>query len=243
MSQESIQAWVAVVGALLAATLGLLKYFNYRSKRDRVAAVGESFLAVVEALASDNLTKRMAAAVLLRRFFDSGTEQGSAGTPYVKEAIALIAGMLREEQPPRIQKVLADGLRYATDLKGADLQRCDLKNAYLGARSGTQHIVDLSDADLFEADCTGASLRQALAVKTVFYGAVLERATLADADCREADFRDAKLAGAKFSGARIDGARFAGAVSVPEEVALLLDEKSVGRPGSIVGPRPAPAPA
>ena len=105
----------------LAAVLGILKYFNYKTKRDRRAAVGTAFASTVEALASDNETKRMAAAVLLRRFFDRGTEQGEAGTPYLQETIEVIAGMLRETQPERLQKVLADGLRYARNLTGADL--------------------------------------------------------------------------------------------------------------------------
>jgi len=33
MSTSAIQAWVAIVGALLTALLGLLRYFNYKSKR------------------------------------------------------------------------------------------------------------------------------------------------------------------------------------------------------------------
>lgn len=83
MSAAMIQAWTGVLAGLLAAVLGLFKYFNYKSKRDRKAAVGASFSATVDALASENDTRRMAAAVLLRRFFDPRTEQGEAGTPYL----------------------------------------------------------------------------------------------------------------------------------------------------------------
>ena len=36
----------------------------------------------------------------------------------------------------RLRKVLADGLRYARDLRGADLQRYNLRNAYLGWKQG-----------------------------------------------------------------------------------------------------------
>ncbi|MFC7447357.1 pentapeptide repeat-containing protein [Rhodococcus daqingensis] len=234
MTPEAIQGWLAVVGGVLAALLGIFKYFNYRSKRDLRAAVGASFASTVDALSSDNETSRMAGAVLLRRFFDRRTEQGAAGTPYVTEAIELIAGMLREEQPPRIQKVLADGLRYAIDLRRADLQNCDLRNAYIGMKRGDRRGVDLSAADLFESDCAGASFRKVVALKTVFYRARLEGAVLTDADCRDADFREAKLMGAMFDGAQIEGARFAGAEGIPVEVANLLDEHKVGRPGAVV---------
>jgi Pentapeptide repeats (8 copies) len=232
--QETAQGWVAIVGGLLTAVLGLLKYFNYRSKRDRIAAVGTSFNTTVDGLASDNDISRMVAALLLRRFFDRHTEQGSAGTPYIKEAVGVIAGMLREQQSPRLQKALADGLRYAIDLRDADLQHCNLQNAYLGLKRGDAQSLDLSGADLFEADCTGASLRSVIANETVFYSAVLEGTTLTDAHCQGADFRDARLSGAKFAGASIAGAKFAGASGIPGEVARLLDKDQVGRPGAVV---------
>jgi Pentapeptide repeats (9 copies) len=237
MSPETIQSWVTVVGALLAAVLGLFKYFNYRTRRDRRAAVGASFALTVDALASDNSTSRMAGAVLLRRFFDTQTEQGEAGRPYVKEAIEVMAGMLREEQPARVQKVLADGLRYARELQQADLQNCDLGNGYIGKKKGDDRRADLSQADLYGAQCVRTSFREVIARETVFLEAVLEKAVFVDADCRKADFRRSKLAGAKFAGAQIGGAKFDGAEGIPENVAGLLDEQMVGRPGAVV-PQP-----
>ena len=234
MSPEAVQGWVAVAGGFIAAVLGLLKYFNYRTKRDRRAAVGASFALTIDALASENGTSRMAGAVLLRRFFDSQTEQGAAGRPYVREAIEVMAGMLREVQPPRVQKVLADGLRYARDLQEADLQNCDLKNAYIGKKAGDRWAVNLSRADLFGAVCTRASFKEVTARETVFLECVLEKAVFTGVDCRNADFRRAKLSGARFEDALIGGARFEGAEAIPEEVAALLDEHLVGRPDGVV---------
>ncbi len=254
VSAGAIQAWVGVVGALLGAVVTIFKYFRYQSRRDLRAAVGASFASTVDALASTNETSRMAGAVLLRRFFDHRTEQGAAGTPYVKETIELIAGMLRGEQPPYIQKVLSDGLRYAVDLQNADLQHCDLRKAYIGKKTGDERAVDLSEADLFESKCAGASFKEVIACNTVFYNAGLQGTVLSKANCEEADFRDAKceeadfrdancknadfreanLFKSKFGGANIEGARFAGAKGIPDEVASLLDEDKVGRPGAVV---------
>lgn len=234
LSPETVQGWVAVVGGLAAAVFGLFKYFNYRSRRDRLAEVGASFASTVEALASDNATSRMAGAVLLRRFFDRRTEQGALGRPYVKEATELMAGMLREEQPPRLQKVLADGLRYARDLQDSDLQNCDLSNAYLGKKAGDAAAVDLSRADLYGARCDNASFKAVIACEAVFLEAHLRKAVFVGADCRNADFRWAVLDGAKFEGARIGGARFEGAEGVPDEVAALLDDGLVGRRDAVV---------
>jgi hypothetical protein len=182
VSPDLVQGWIAVLGALGAAVLGVFKYFNYRSKKDRLAEVGAAFGLTVEALASDNQTSRMAGAVLLRRFFDRHTEQGAVGRPYVKEAIEVMAGMLREEQPSHVQKVLADGLRYAHELQGADLQNCDLRNAYIGRKAGDDSAVDLSKADLYGANCDRASFKETRARETVFMGAVLTKAVFIDAD-------------------------------------------------------------
>jgi uncharacterized protein YjbI with pentapeptide repeats len=239
VSTADVQVWVAIVGGFLAAILGILRYFNYRTRRDRVAAVGDSFTVTVEALASDNVTRRMAAAVLLRRFFDPRTEQGSAGAPYLRETIEVIAGMLREPQAVLLQKVLADGLRYAVDLRGADLQRCDLRDAYLGVKKGDRKRVVLAGADLFGANLAGASLRGADARGAVFYEANCERSVFIGADLEGCDFRDAVLTDAKFSGARIGGAKFAGAVDVPAEVAAVLGPDGVALSSSAIAERTA----
>ena len=262
MSPESLQGWVAVIGGLLAALLGLFKYFNYRSRRDRLAEVGASFALTVEALASDNPTSRMAGAVLLRRFFDRHTEQGARGRPYVKEAIEVMAGMLRQEQLPQVQKVLADGFRYAVDLQGADLQNCDLSNAYLGMKQGDEEAVDLSRADLYGANCGRASFKAAIIREAVFADAVLTKTVFTAADARSADFRRASLEGARFASdpekelpgadlrgadfrgaalegaafadARIGGAKFEGATGIPDHVTALLDDTFEARQGAVV---------
>jgi Pentapeptide repeats (8 copies) len=230
------QAWIAVLGAFATALVGILKYFNYRGRRDRVALVGQSFSETVDALSSKDEIKRLAAAILLRRFFDRKTEQGSAGAPYQQEAIRVIAALLRTAETGQFQKLLADGLAYAPTLQRADLQECNLAGAYLGDRP--ERHVDLSQADLFKANLTGASLKGATARGTVFYGAVLVKTVLENADLTGADFRDADLEGAGFDGAALTGARFSGATNVPPAVlALLGADRQVVHDGSDRSPR------
>jgi uncharacterized protein YjbI with pentapeptide repeats len=214
----SVQGWVALVGGLATAFLGIIKYFNYRTRTDRLTLVGQSFSETVDALAAKDEIKRLAAAILLRRFFDPHTEQGSGRTPYQKEALRVIAALLRAtNQESEFQKLLADGLGHAPDLHGADLQGCNLSGAYLGDRLGRP--VDISSADLYKANLSGASLRGAVARETVFYGATLANTVLEGADLTAADFRDADLTQARFRDAIIDGARFEGARNVPVDIA------------------------
>jgi hypothetical protein len=220
----SVQGWVALVGGLATAILGIVKYFNYRTRADRMTIVGQSFSATVDALASPDEIKRLAAAILLRRFFDRETEQGEGRTPYQQEALRVIAALLRgTAEESEFQKLLADGLRFAPDLRGADLQRCNLSSAFLGIPEEDEEPdkdnkpdkrnepVDISEADLYEANLSRASLRGAVGVKTVFKGATLMKTVLEKANLTKADFRDANLTQVNFKHANLTKAKFRGA--------------------------------
>jgi uncharacterized protein YjbI with pentapeptide repeats len=232
LSGTTLQAWIAALAALATGALGILKYFNYRSRRDRISLVGEAFAQTVEGLSSEAEAKQLAAAVLLRRFFDKETEQGAAGTPYEREAIAVIAALLRNTETGELQKLLADGLAYATSLHAADLQRCNLSRAYLGKRPratvthggarslgpkkgvlGRRDNATRADTDDAEeaVDLTKADLFQATLVGASLRGANARDAVFYEADARKAVFEEAHLECANFRNANLDGARFADA--------------------------------
>ncbi len=196
---------VAIVGGII----GVLKFLGVRTRNEKMREVGEDFRTVVDSLSSDNEVQRLAAAILLRRFFDPLTESGIAQTPYAKEAVSVIAALLRDMPEGKLQKLLSDGLAYAPDLRNADLQHTNLSQAYLGDR--VRHGIDISGADFFEADLSGASLNGITAKKTVFYLAACRKTRFAGACLCGTDFRDADLQGARFDGADLTGARFDGA--------------------------------
>lgn len=225
LTMVQLQTWIAIVGALLTAILGLLQYFKFRSRRDSLNAIGQAFSEVVDALAAPEEAKRVSGAILLRRFFDPRTEQGERRAPYANEAVAVIAALLRETKSGNFQKLLADGLAYAPSLAHADLQRCNLQNAYLGSRD--DRSVDLSNADFFEADLSYASLRGTKARDAVFYGATLHGAVFEESDLTAADFRRADLEGARFGNAHLVGARFDDAENVPPAIAARLEDGRV----------------
>jgi len=214
VSAGVLQAWVALVATLGTAVLGLVKYFNFRSRSERASAAGSAFAITVDALSADDEVKQLAGAILLRRFFNAETEQGQKYTPYEREALGVIAAVLRDAPAGTLQKLLADGLAYAPELVDLDLQGCNLQNAYLGERPDRKP--DFSRTDFFEADLSGASLKNAVAREAVFFKAKMRGTVLKGAELEGADFREADLKGARFEGANLAGARFEGAKNLPE---------------------------
>ncbi|MGH2786430.1 MAG: pentapeptide repeat-containing protein [Actinomycetota bacterium] len=234
---DQVQTWIAVIGGLFTAVLGILKYFNYRSRRDRIAAVGHSFSSTVDGLSSESSAKQLAAAILLRRFFDASTEQGAAGVPYGREAIAVIAALLRSTPSSELQKLLADGLGYAETLHKADLQGCNLSNAYLGQREQASRTFvsrlglrftwprtrpdsspgggggSLGGEERFESpvDLTHADMFEADLTGASLRGALAQRAVFYRAKLRNTVFEEAHLEGADFRQTDLDGTRFTGA--------------------------------
>jgi len=68
-----------------------------------------------------------------------------------------IEPVLRPSQPPgNFQKLLADALTKAPKelLAGADIQKANLQNAWLGQ-------IDLPEADFYRADLSDASFKEA----------------------------------------------------------------------------------
>lgn len=217
-----ITAFVAVVGSVLAVT-------KYLSRRDKQLAAQQAFRTVLDSLSSTVEHQRLGGAILLRRFFDPTTELGEGGTPYAREAVNVIAALLRETETGNFQKLLADGLLYASSLESADLQRTNLQNAYLGAKSGVPP--NLMRADFYRADLSAASLKGANAENAVFYQARLHNTIFKEANLSGASFFEADLLGANFSGATLRNAKFAGARNVPDDLLA-----HIGEDGTYCGP-------
>src|SRR6266566_466294 len=87
------------VGGLVVTAFG---YVGYQKRRDRLAAIRKAFDEVIGSIASDNEERRLAGAILLRRFFEETSELGiqtvlppSRRAPYAQEAVSVIAAVLR----------------------------------------------------------------------------------------------------------------------------------------------------
>jgi hypothetical protein len=232
---------VSLGSAVAGAFVAFLGVMGYQNRRARLSAIRTAFNDVVGALSADDARRQLAAAVLLRRFFDPASELGARDllgrrrAPYSGEALSVMAAVLRGLPSGDLQKLLADGLAYAPTLAGADLQRANLQGAYLSSR---QTEGTLERADFYRADLSGGSLKRARAANAVFYQARLRGTVFRDADLRGANFFESDVTGANFAGARLEGASFAGARGVPAELGPFLDAE---RRYTSAEPTPAPA--
>ena len=226
-------ASVAVV--ISAVGYGLFRgvYYVFQSTIRRREEYFKSFDTVVAQLSSSNPSSQLAAAVLLRRYFEIGKIREDAKLR--TETINVISAMLRVLPVGILQKTLADGLAYAEDLYGADLQRANLQNAYLGVKDDKGNFIkkliqklfkkriNVQKADLFMADLSYALMENIDGRGSVFYNAVLFNARIKKSNFSRANFRGADLKGTRFQDVLLSGADFNGAKNIPDGIKKVLE--------------------
>lgn len=112
----------------------------------------KSFDKIVQDLSSANTTQQLTAAILLRRFFMIN-EMKKCGDFLKDETINVISSLLRTLPSSVFQKTVGDGLAYAKDISGVDLQRTNLQDVCLEGKSSR---LILNNCDLFMADLSYA---------------------------------------------------------------------------------------
>lgn len=242
-TKENIEGY-AVVATAVIAVLGYSwrTVVTNRDKARRLGQINRSFQDITKILTANASDKeRLAAAILLRRFFDKDGEYSlrvmfHRGTPYAKAALELVTALLKIEPDGPVQKALADSLVLSDNLASIDMQQANLSNAYLGkrgtsARPSIARGIVLRGVHLYNAYLgkRGASDRSSLKGGIVLRGvdlymANLSGASLRHADCENAVFSDAIMNGtvldeanlkdANFKRTNLKGARFNNAILI-----------------------------
>lgn len=223
---------IGLISALISILAGLIAAYKYTENyqknaitRQNLIKLKELFESTVAKLSSDNLSEKLSAAILLRRFFRNDTEGGVGGIPLSDETINTIAAILRAEKTSDFQKLLADSLKYAPSLKKSDFQKANLSNAVFGKAD-----LDLSGADFYRADLSNASFKvQGFREKDENGiinndGVNLCKAQFYQTNLQKTNFSGANLEGAIFFQANLDGANFLGAKNIPENIKKYLNE-------------------
>lgn len=226
---DNISILIAVLTAttvIAAIVYGFLKFYaeykGYKSDEQRKSEYISSFNDITAQLSSNIETTQLSAAILLRRFFDMKIGESM---PLLKtETINVMSALLRTLPTGILQKTIGDGLAFAKDLSGADLQRTNLQDLYIGTKTGK---IDMSETDLYLSDLSHSLIQNVIGHKTIFYNAILLNASIKECDFTEADFRDSDLTHSAFEDVILDKARFAGAIGLPKEISTKLNKDGV----------------
>lgn len=215
---------IAVVAIVCAIVYGALKYFREirRAKEREREQYKKSFEELVSQLnKKHNPSAQLSASILLRRYFKDTTEGDKKELR--KEAIDVISSLLRILPTGVLQKTLADGLGFATDLSGCDLQKTNLQDVLLDNKK--QEIL-MNDTDLFLSDLSFANLEGIKGHGVIFYNAILFYAHIHNCDFTNGNFRGADLTGVMFKDCILKNADFTDAINIPSNIKDNLDENN-----------------
>jgi hypothetical protein len=218
-SASAFKELIAIL--VVVGTLGY-RYVQKKIVREVEGEIAKSFESIVSKLSSKEPSERISSAILLRRFLDKDTSSGVGNMPFAKDAINVIASMLKVENTGEMQKLLADSLKYAHNpfLKVADLQNTNLTEAVLG-KVGKEGL-DYTKADFYRANLTNASFKGG---ETKGCKVNLEDAVFYDAILHGTNFTGCNLKGASFAGADIKNATFDFCENIPEDIKKYIDDE------------------
>ena len=219
-----IKEYWAILG-IVVVVIGttIREYIRWRGAKSIETLRDEyqkSFDKVVQDLSSANTTQQLTAAILLRRFFMIN-EMKRCGDFLKEETINVISSLLRTLPSSVFQKTVGDGLAYAKDISGVDLQRTNLQDVCLEGKSSR---LILNNCDLFMADLSYALIKNVDAEGAYFYHSILLKTRFKNCNLRNADFRNADLTKVSFTDVDLYGAKFDGAINIPQVIEKGLDE-------------------
>ena len=212
---------LAIVATISAIVYGTLKFFReVRMAKERERNnYKRSFEELVSQLNSENTSAQLSASILLRRYFKDTS--GDDKKELRQETIDVISSLLRVLPTGVLQKTLADGLGFATDLSGCDLQKTNLQDVLLDNKK--QEIL-MDNTDLFLSDLSFANLEGIKGHGIIFYNAILFYARIRNCDFTNGNFRGADLNGIVFKNCDLKGADFTNARNMPFFIKENLDE-------------------
>ena len=214
---------IAIVAIITSIVYGALKFFREvrRANERERNNYKRSFEELVSQLNSEKTSAQLSASILLRRYFKD--TPGDDKKELRQEAIDVISSLLRILPTGVLQKTLADGLGFATDLSGCDLQKTNLQDVLLDNKK--QEIL-MNETDMFLSDLSFANLEGIKGHGIIFYNAILFYARIRNCDFTNGNFRGADLNGIQFKNCILKDADFSNARNIPSFIKDNLDEKT-----------------
>ena len=123
---------ITVITAIVIPVTAYVCTRYFRTRYEKRKDWKSQFNDVVSQLSKRNETSQLAAAIMLRRFFNAQIDKEE----FRDEVIRVIAAHLKQKPPTGVyQKTLGDGLAFSGNLDYADLVRTNLQDLYLGVKN------------------------------------------------------------------------------------------------------------
>ena len=166
----------------------------------QISRNAQMFNNCAKSLQADNPIEQLTAAILLRSFLDWKWWKALYQPNYTKEAKNLMVVLLREPSiPTNLQKTIADGFSYASDMDGQDFQTVNMLDALIKPESRIQY--ELTGIDAYKADRISMC-------NADFYHAVLQECNINSINATGAKFFSAILCGTSFKNCILKDANF-----------------------------------
>ena len=218
---QNLASIITIIGLIaVTAKYFISDYLGFKNMRARKEEAQNALNSVILGLSASNNTTKLSSAIMLRRFLG---KEISIDNPQLKEeTIKQIASMLKILPTGVFQKTLADGLAYAVDLSGTDLQRINMQDAYLGRKDGVRILVNKTD--LYQSDFSYA-LIEGLEGSAIFYRSILFCTQIKECNFTGASFCQSDLTNVCFKNVILKDADFTGAMNIPQDIEMKLIEK------------------
>lgn len=211
-----------------------------------------------KSLQADNPIEQLAAAILLRSFLEWRWWEFLYKPNYTKEAKNLMVALLRDPFiPTNLQKTIADGFSYASDMDGQDFQNVNMLDALIKPESRIKFEIEkkesflkdrisMRNADFYHAVLQECNFNSINATCAKFYSAILCEASFKNCDLTNADFRYSNIRNAQFDErCKLEQACFKGSVGIESATVKIpndnrahpliefLDKNGVFQPGGV----------
>jgi hypothetical protein len=193
------------LATVLAALVGVFKYFQYKNRRDRIAAVGAAFDSAVKSLSSDDEVEQLAGAIRLRRFFDPESELGFGRSSWVMR----LGKILEPDSEPGVEPARTSMKEWDVERTPYASEATNVIAAVLRTRQPGVLQKVLADGLAYSPTLIRADL-QRTNLQNAYLGARKTEAGMegTEVDLCYADFYRADLSGASLKGAKARGAVF-----------------------------------
>ena len=233
------QFWIIasfVVGAL-TLIIPFTVYIVQQQSRN-----AQFFKNCTNSLQSDNPIEQSTAAILLRGFLKRPWWKFLYKPNYTKETKNLMVSLLNDKPiSVSLQKTVADGFSYASNLKGQDMQYVNMLGALIKPKYRIKYElaenpilkayykhrrISFRNADFFHAVLQECSINNVNAKGVVFLSSILCRTSFKNCVFKNANFENSNVHKVKFDqDCILDGASFKGAIGIETATKKVKGEK------------------